>query len=128
MRPFNSTSLLQGSFVLAKSSNSPNQCNCCPKLTDVSCAFCKPDQWDTGLLKMQLDSDLTQVKAIYNQTTIYSDVSTYFVPGICWGQWYKGLVISYNIYSYISYSLCLFFFEGGDGRGRLTKGYDKMMT
>lgn len=81
--PFNSTSLLQGSFVLANSSNSPNRCNCFPKLTDVSCAFYKTGQWDTGLLKMQLDSDLTQVKAIYNLTTIYSDVTTYFVPGIC---------------------------------------------
>lgn len=63
---------------------------------------------DIGLLKMQLDSELTQVKAIYNLITVYSDGTTCFVPGICWGQWNKGFIISYNIYSYI-FITCFFF-------------------
>lgn len=40
-------SLRHRNTLLADSSNSPNRCNCLPKLTDVSCAFWKPGRWDT---------------------------------------------------------------------------------
>lgn len=106
------------------SSNSPSPCNCFPKLTGVSCAFWTPGQWDTGLLKVQLYSDLTQVRAIFNLTAIYSDVTTYFVPGgMCRGHGCKG---AYHLlpssHAPISCISCFPFRREGRGAG-LTKSF-----
>lgn len=67
---------------------------------------------------MQLDSDLMQVKATYNLTTIYSDLFIYFVPGMCWGQGYNG---AYNLLHHLFFYFIYYVSFSGSGKKKDNK-------